>query len=153
VAVATPFPAMAFAASEPTIPEGQDDVLSIGLQAGTIVGAEVSSPDSHNRRSHFRNPVEVSRPIAVRPAPSQGAIEQPWRSANILDLSTGGLCLLLLVEGGFEPQERLLLDLRHQPGFGVPSLSVSLRWFVANGGVVTLGVGFDEPLKPLPQLV
>lgn len=144
---------MALPVSEPIIPEQLDPFQAPGFSAGTALPGSVSPADSDNRRTHLRNPIEVSRPIAVRPAPNGREAIDPWRSATILDLSPGGLCLFLLAEEDFELPERLLLDLTNQPGFGVSRLSVSLRWYVAHAGVVTLGVGFDGPLEPLPQLV
>lgn len=123
-----------------------------GFEAGTALGGSFPALGGAERRIFFRSPVEVSRPIAVGPAVGTGS-PPTWWSADILDLSSGGFCLLLLAEAGFQPQDRLRLNLRSQPGFGVAEITTGLRWYVVNGAVVTLGVGFDEPLDPLPKLV
>jgi len=51
------------------------------------------------------------------------------------------------------PLMRLCLDVRPHPSFGTDVLSAELRWFVRSGLIVSLGVGFIEPLEELPVLL
>ncbi|MFY8148280.1 MAG: hypothetical protein ACOVNL_03560 [Prochlorococcaceae cyanobacterium] len=50
-------------------------------------------------------------------------------------------------------QMRLRLNVRPHPAFGADVVGAELRWFVRVGFVVTLGVGFDQPLTELPMLL
>ncbi|MCP9850976.1 PilZ domain-containing protein [Cyanobium sp. Morenito 9A2] len=127
-------------------------VLSEPLAAGTALRATQADVDFGNRREHFRSPIEVTRPIGLALASPQGEPISPWISADILDLSTGGLCLVLMAGQDFEPNAHLVLNLRSQPGFGIEQLPVGLRWFVKGGLLVSLGVGFDQPFERLPSL-
>jgi hypothetical protein len=108
---------MSLPGSELITPEQGEPFRSLGLVTGTLLDGGDDAADNDNRRTHFRNPVEISRPIAVRLAPGGQEFNDPWRSATILDLSSGGLCLFLLAEETFVPQELLVLDLTNQPGF------------------------------------
>jgi|LauGreDrversion4_2_1035121.scaffolds.fasta_scaffold1480580_1 hypothetical protein len=107
------------------------------------------------RRVQQRDQVEVSRPIAVRLLDDGGEPLSAWLVADILDVSVGGLCLLLAQDDSL-PLRQLMplqLDVRNQPGFQRELMGAQLRWFVPSGFVVTLGLVFDTPLPDLPALV
>lgn len=107
------------------------------------------------RRNHLRNPVEACRPIALQMLDEQGAPASAWYLADILDVSVGGFCLLITEDQPMPLTQlmRVRLDVRPHPSFGTPVMGAELRWFVRSGFVVTLGVGFDQPLPKLPALL
>lgn len=126
--------------------------LGEAFEVGPFLSDERATDADGDRREHFRNSIEVTQPISLALASEDGQVIGPWFSADILDLSAGGLCLVLTSGQDFEPVNRLVLNLSSQPGFGVEQLPVSLRWYVKGGLLVSLGVGFDQPLDPLPPL-
>lgn len=107
------------------------------------------------RRTHLRNPVEACRPIAAQMLDEQGEPASAWYLADILDVSVGGFCLLITEDQPMPLAQlmRLRLDVRPHPAFGAPVVGAKLRWFVRAGFVVTLGVGFDQPLAKVPALL
>lgn len=106
------------------------------------------------RREYPREPITACRPIAVQVTAPDDAPTSPWLPADILDLSLGGVCLLISADGapGLEPGQALTLDLRSQPGFGVERLRCRLIWEVRSGFGAALGLSFEEPLAMLPAL-
>ncbi len=137
---------------EPTLSNPLTQVPGDGFEAGLSLKPGSTAVAGDDRREHFRNAIEVTKPISLALASADGQVIGPWFSADILDLSAGGLCLVLTTGQEFEPVNRLVLNLSSQPGFGVEQLPVSLRWYVNGGFLVSLGVGFDQPLDPLPPL-
>ena len=111
--------------------------------------------DLQSRREHVRNPVEACRPIGLQLVDGEGTPISGWHQADILDVSIGGFCLLLLEDVPLELTQlmRLRLDVRAHPSFGVDVLMAELRWFVHSGLIVSLGVGFENPLQRLPVLL
>jgi hypothetical protein len=99
-----------------------------------------------------RFPVQGTRPIALRRLDRAGRFNGEWMLADILDISLGGLCLL--VSGALDLQrgEHLLLDLRAHPGFGVLRLEVDVRWSSIADSFTTLGIAFPEQLNAIPAL-
>ncbi|MCP9917651.1 PilZ domain-containing protein [Cyanobium sp. ATX 6F1] len=138
--------------TEPTLTSPFIQVPGDGSEAGGSLQEEGEKDHGANRREHFRNSIEVTKPISLALASADGEAIGPWYSADILDLSAGGLCLVLTSGQEFEPVNRLLLNLSSQPGFGVEQISVNLRWYVKGGLLVSLGVGFDQPFDPPPEL-
>mgnify|MGYP006292131317 FL=1 len=108
-----------------------------------------------SRREHARNPVEACRPIGLQLIDDDGAALSGWHQADILDVSLGGFCLLLMEDVPLDLNHlmRLRLDVRPHPSFGVDALLADLRWFVRSGLIVSLGVGFENPLQELPELL
>ena len=106
------------------------------------------------RRQHRREPIAACRSIAVQVADQPARPPSPWLAADILDLSLGGLCLLIHADGALalEPGLPLTLDVRSQPGFGVEQLPCHLIWHVRSGFGAALGLRFDQPLASLPPL-
>ena len=111
--------------------------------------------DLQSRREHTRNPVESCRPIGLQLIDAEESPISGWHQADILDVSCGGFCLLLMEDVPLELTQlmRLRLDVRSHPSFGVDAVMAELRWFVRSGLIVSLGVGFDNPLDRLPVLL
>jgi hypothetical protein len=85
-----------------------------------------------------------------------GQVPGAWFSADILDISHGGLALLLSSSAAFSPRAALLLDVSNHPGFGRVRLPATLRWSTAADGLGALqviGVQLDQPLPLVPPLV
>lgn len=96
--------------------------------------------------------VQGTRPIALRPLVDGDAAQAPWILADILDISLGGLCLLLGGPVRLEEQQQLLLDLRSHPDFGVLRLEAEARWWVISDAFATLGLRLAVPLAQIPRL-
>jgi hypothetical protein len=108
-----------------------------------------------NRRHEPRLAVGSVLPVQVRVLP-QGLPPGPWITADILDISHGGMALLLPRQDGELIGQPLLLDVSHHPGFGVVRLPGVLRWCRAADGLGVLqliGVQLDRPLPLVPPLV
>ena len=108
-----------------------------------------------NRRREARLPVGSVLPVQLRPMPP-GEPPESWFSADILDISHGGLALLLSASAAMPPRLPLLLDVSNHPGFGRVRLAATLRWSAPADGLGALqviGVQFDQPLPLLPPLV
>ena len=108
------------------------------------------------RRTQERFSVEATRPLALRQIDAEDRPIGPWYTADILDISLGGLCLLVMHDTAALPlgeDARVQLDLRAQPGFGRASVTGSIRWFVESGFVLSLGVSFDQPFTEFPELL
>ena len=119
-------------------------------KAAARSAAESSAP----RRVQQRDQVEVCRPIALRLLDEAGQPLSDWLPADILDVSVGGLCLLLAQDDSL-PLRQLMplqLDVRNQPSFQRELIAGQLRWFVPSGFVITLGLVFDTPLPQVPTL-
>jgi len=101
-----------------------------------------------------RDAIEICRPISLQLLSGAGEALSAWLPADILDVSLGGLCLLISEDPALELYEGmpLQLDVTSQPSFGQPRIHGQLRWFRRSGLVITLGLVFDEPLKVLPEL-
>ena len=118
--------------------------------------ANVGSPSSDPPgRLNPRATVEACRSIALQLLAADGAAASAWLAADILDLSLGGVCLLVCDDGSLPLQQgmALRLDVSAQPDFQLERIGASLRWFVPSGFVVTLGLLFDQPLERLPVLI
>jgi hypothetical protein len=116
-----------------------------------------SSPDAdwlglENRRQE-RFQVHASRPIAIRGCgdPVAGP-PAAWIHADILDISRGGLCLMVAGTAVPGTGVTLQLDLRPHPDFGVVLITCQVRWTRHTHGFTTLGIAFPEPLGRLPRL-
>ena len=108
-----------------------------------------------NRRHEPRLAVGSVLPVQLRFLPA-GQPPQPWITADILDISHGGMALLVPCQDGTRLGESLLLDVSQHPGFGAVRLPAVLRWSRPAGelGLVQLiGVQLDQPLPRVPPLV
>lgn len=92
------------------------------------------------------------RTIACRSLPLGQQLAGPWVPADILDISRGGLCLLLPSPLELQPGEPLQLDLRAHPAFGTPQATVRARWAGRSLVAPTLGVAFEPQLSAIPRL-
>lgn len=127
----------------------------VNITAATRLSAGEPARSARERRSDFRSPVEVVLPVAMMLLDDTGYPASDWLVADILDLSCGGMCLLIGGQPGspFLPHGRVRLDVSMHPDFGVPTLSGSLRWFTRAGQqMVSLGLQFDRELPRLPAL-
>lgn len=107
------------------------------------------------RRRFQRMSVEATRSLSLQLLSADWEPCSALCSADILDISLGGVCLLVLQDFPLPQGEapRLRLNLSAQPGFGIDCLDGQIRWFVQSGLVLTLGVGFEKPLEQLPSLL
>lgn len=99
-----------------------------------------------------RYPVQASRPIAVRLLDASGQPQGRWFLADILDISRGGLCLLVSGPMQLPTDQRLQLDVRSHPDFGQLRLESVVRWCRSSIGFSTLGLAFLEVRPRVPRL-
>lgn len=150
----------------PPPPPSQGLVTLPTLQAATALqpiaegdaDAAHGDPELGSSRRHLRLVAPPCRPITVRCLVGGEADPQPWLYADILDISLGGLCLLITAELSLELGQRFSVDFRaHRLAEADQRphscLTASLRWFVHAGYVTTLGLGFEQPLTALPDLL
>jgi hypothetical protein len=132
--------------------DGRADAASI--EVWSVLDRDTGD-DFQSRREHDRDPVDSCRPIGLQLIDPAGAPLSTWHQADILDVSLGGFCLLLMEDVPLELTQlmRLRLDVRPHPSFGVDAVMAELRWFVRSGLILSLGVGFDVPLQTLPVLL
>ena len=154
MAASTPFPPF------PEPPGGSSPLPDLeGVIAATVLEGQDqdAAASGDERRIAFRSPVDAVRSIGLMLLDDTGYAASPWLVADILDVSRGGLCLLLAErpDKPFRPHFRLRLNVSMHPDFGTPELAGSLRWFVRaeHEHVVTLGVQFDAELPQLPVLL
>jgi hypothetical protein len=108
-----------------------------------------------NRRHEPRMAVGSVLPVQLRFLPN-GQPPGAWIIADILDISHGGMALLVPLLAEARLGEPLLLDVSQHPGFGAVRLPAVLRWSRPAGelGVLQLiGVQLDQPLPRVPPLV
>ncbi len=108
-----------------------------------------------NRRHEPRMAVGSVLPVQLRFLPN-GQPPGAWITADILDISHGGMALLVPQLAEARLGEQLLLDVIQHPGFGAVRLPAVLRWSRPAGelGVLQLiGVQLDRPLPRVPPLV
>ncbi|QCH14860.1 PilZ domain-containing protein [Synechococcus sp. CB0101] len=108
-----------------------------------------------NRRHEPRMAVGSVLPVQLRFLPN-GQPPGAWMTADILDISHGGMALLVPCLETTLVGEPLLLDVSQHPGFGAVRLPAVLRWSCPAGelGLLQLiGVQLDQPLPRVPPLV
>jgi hypothetical protein len=102
-------------------------------------------------RRHRREQAPPCRPLKVM-LPAAGCF-----SADILDISLGGVCLLITQNQELRIGQPVTLDFSaHRLPEVLQSrglVEARLRWYVRSGPVTTMGVGFAVPLKELPELL
>jgi PilZ domain len=113
---------------------------------------EIGDEQSGYRYRLRRFPVEDSRPVAIRPLDQDGRPNGPWKLADILDISIGGLCLLVMGELQIHSLQQVELDVRSHPSFPWVRQSVEVRWLTSANAFTTLGVAFHQPLTTVPRL-
>ena len=105
------------------------------------------------QRQHQRLVAPPCRPVRIQLLQPDGAPRTDWLDADILDLSQGGVCLLIMDGHALNVSDRLMLDVQAPLGSALPLLPGLVRWFVRSCDVITLGVGFEQSLPDLPQLL
>ncbi len=106
----------------------------------------------HEHRRLERCPVQASRPIALCELDGEHGLVGRWLLADILDISKGGMCLMVSGSLHVPAEQPLMLDVRSHPGFGVLRLEVTVRWCRCSASFTTFGVSFLEPLAAVPRL-
>jgi len=99
-----------------------------------------------------RYPVQAGRPIAVRLLDGHGRPQGRWFLADILDISRGGLCLLVSGPLQLPIDQPLELDVRCHPDFEILRLEALVRWCRSSISFTTVGVSFRETLSRVPRL-
>ena len=106
----------------------------------------------HEHRHQRRFPVQVSRPIAMRELDVEHSFGGRWVLVDILDISKGGICLMVSGVHQLLADQHLTLDVRSHPGFGLLRLEVTVRWCRRSLSFTTFGVSFLEALPVVPRL-
>lgn len=122
------------------------------LEIGCIVEGPDSTWNLPDKRRLRRYQVAGSRPVLFRPVIPQSQDELPWLVADILDISLGGLCLLLSGSLELSADQCVELDLQAHPQFPWTRLTVEVRWWISAGTFTTLGIVFPAPLASIPRL-
>ncbi|MFZ9534902.1 MAG: PilZ domain-containing protein [Vulcanococcus sp.] len=104
------------------------------------------------RRRDQRISVGSVLPVRLRLLPA-GAPPGPWMTADILDISLGGLALLLDAAQPLRQGSSSQLDFSNHPGFPGSPLAAELRWREPMGELQLVGVQLEQPLASLPALV
>lgn len=127
-----------------------------GFEAETILTGdeylEILGPGDCQRR--YERLVAPPCPPVLIQLPSPGG-EAPieWFYADILDISLGGLCLLITEKHDLQVGQTLLVDFKVHLATDLHRVAGFVRWFVRSGTFTTMGVGFSKPLPQLPQLL
>jgi hypothetical protein len=135
-------------------PQAPDDIAAGGRQDAPyrLVESAGVAWNGRERRRPERYPVVGSRPIALRPLDPEGQPAGAWMLADILDISLGGLCLLITGSLELQPGQMLELDLRSHPNFPWVRMSVQSRWWISADSFSTLGLSFEPQLTTIPRL-
>ena len=104
------------------------------------------------QRRCTRQAVMAIRPITLRLVDAPDPDGNPWQLADILNISQGGLCLMVAGLESIAQGHRLELDLRCHPDFATPSLLSQVCWCTSFDLFTTLGIAFLSPLDRVPQL-
>jgi hypothetical protein len=135
-------------------PQAPDDIAAVGRQddPDRLVESEGEVWNGREHRRLERYPVAGSRPIALRPLGPDGQPAGSWMLADILDISLGGLCLLITGSLELQPGQMLELDLRSHPNFPWVRVTVQTRWWISADSFSTLGLSFEPQLTTIPRL-
>ena len=90
--------------------------------------------------------------VALRELDGEQGFVGRWLLVDILDISKGGMCLMVSDAHHFLADQHLMLDLRAHPDFGVLRLEVKVRWCRCSRSFTTFGVSFLEALPVVPRL-
>jgi hypothetical protein len=134
-----------------------------GVKLGTYLQplmdpGDQSSSGSAEQRHYERHEAPPCRPLTARlEADTPDEQPSPWFSADILDISLGGLCVLITGTPEMRLGQKMTLDFKaHRLPESLQAqtlIPARLRWFVRSGLVSTLGISFDTPLTELPELL
>ena len=135
------------------------DALEVGIYLKPLMGTEGQSVGSlENQRRYERLEAPPCRPLTARlEGETPDAPPSQWFSADILDISLGGVCVLITGTPDMHLGQRMTLDFKaHRlPESLQPQtlIAARLRWFMQSGFVSTLGISFETPLPELPELL
>ena len=96
--------------------------------------------------------MQGTRPVGIRLLQPDGEAADPWMLADILDISLGGLCLLVSGQLALQRGQILLLDLRSHPDFATLRLQVQVCWSISSDSFSTIGIAFPSQLPRIPKL-
>ena len=113
---------------------------------------EILAPEDGLRRFE-RLVAPPCRPVPIQLLSPDGEPRTEWFYADILDISLGGLCLLITENHELQVGQRLLVDFKVHRANDLDRAEGMVRWFVRSGTVTTMGLGFSEALPQLPQLL
>ena len=108
-------------------------------------------PEGHRR--HERLVAPPCRPVPIQLLHQDGSPRTEWFYADILDLSLGGLCLLIAESHAIEVGHRVMVDFKAHRSSDLHRVPGLVRWFVRSSIVTTMGLGFAEPLRDIPELL
>jgi len=108
-------------------------------------------PEGHRR--HERLVAPPCRPVPIQLLQPDGSPRTEWFYSDILDISLGGLCLLITESHAIEVGHGVLVDFKAHRSSDLHRVPGLVRWFVRSGSVTTMGLGFAEPLRDLPELL
>jgi hypothetical protein len=113
---------------------------------------EILGPEDGQRR--YERLVALPCPPVLIQLPSPGGeARTEWFYADILDISRGGLCLLITGNHALQVGQALLVDFNVHRTADLHQVAGFVRWFLSSGTFTTMGMGFSEPLPQLPQLL
>lgn len=107
-------------------------------------------PGQH-RRLEPRLPLGSVLPVGLGLA-GDGGRQHQWLVADVLDISLGGMALVIDQSPALERDQPVTLDVSAHPDFACAAIPAVLRWFEVTPLVITLGVQFGQPLRRLPEL-
>ena len=113
---------------------------------------EILAPEDGQRRFE-RFVAPPCRPVPIQLLSPDGEPRTEWFYADILDISRGGLCLLITENHDLQVDQKLLVDFKVHRANDLHRVAGVVRWFVRSGIFATMGVGFSKPLPLLPQLL
>ena len=113
---------------------------------------EILAPEDGLRRFE-RLVAPPCRPVPIQLLSPDGEPRTEWFYADILDISLGGLCLLISENHDLQVGQKLLVDFKVHRATDLHRVEGLVRWFVRSGIFATMGVGFSKPLPLLPQLL
>ena len=100
-----------------------------------------------------RHLVLHAKPVRLQWACTGTGHGEFWLQADVLNISTGGLCLALPPHLPRQEAEQLTrLDLQHLGGFGQAPLPVSVQWSLDHAWIATMGIAFSEALESIPAI-
>ncbi len=94
----------------------------------------------------------LARPVRLQWESGTGKRGADWLHADVLNISTGGLCLALPPRLPNQIHQLTRLDLKQLGGFGHHPLPVSVQWSLDHTWIATVGIAFAEALETIPAI-
>ena len=131
------------------------------MQVVPLVSADRDTTGQDRRQAMRLSPLGVVKLLLQLESEGANTRSAPWFPADVLDISTGGLCVLIdhhhLPDGGLcsgQPlkvnfQGHAVIETEHALGV----VDAHVRWLENDAsGLWCLGLAFNTPLKQLPEL-